>query len=59
MMIVTLMAERTSFLPRGQSLPSLVADNQCVADSATQKIRAAATIATAACCSPQNAANMD
>ena len=47
-------------LPRRESLPSLVGDSQiCWSRPAHTKIQAAATIATTACCSPQNAVNMD
>jgi len=58
MMIVTLMAERTSFFHADRAYPASSQQSMCCR-LGTQKIQAAATIATAACCSPQNAANMD
>jgi hypothetical protein len=58
MMILILTAQRTSFLHAERAYP---ASPETVKPSSRQrvKIQAAATIATAACCSPQNAANMD
>jgi len=47
------------FLPRRESLPGLVGNSQTFEPPAPKRIQAVATIATAACCSPQNAGNMD
>ena len=56
MMIVTLTTKGTCFFFHAErAYPVSI---KSVA-TGTQKIQAAATIATAACCSPQNAVNMD
>jgi hypothetical protein len=59
MMIVILTTKRTSFFFHvARAFPVSSQQSMCCR-LGTQKIQAAATIATAACCSPQNAANMD
>jgi hypothetical protein len=61
MMIVTLTAKGTSFFFHAKRAYSASWKTvKCVgAAQRVKKIQAAAAIATAACCSPQNAANMD
>jgi hypothetical protein len=61
MMIVTLTAKgTTSFFHAERAYPASSKTVKSVgAAPARKKIQAAATIATAACCSPQNAVNMD
>jgi hypothetical protein len=58
-MIVTLTAGRTSFFHDERAYPASLETVKSSSPAQRRKIQAAATIATAACCSPQNAANMD
>jgi hypothetical protein len=58
MMIVALTAQGASFLHVRRNL-SARRRQSILLPTGTQKIQAAATNATAACCSPQNPVNMD
>ena len=59
MMIVALTAQRASFFHAERAYPASFGNSQTFEPPAPKRIQAVATIATAACCSPQNAVNMD